>query len=130
MTGTSLFSVGSLSPCGPLSLGTRLGRAGSWDLKDPKLEHHGRVFLPTHLGLALAGTLPSPPRQGGFAKPRRRETSFETFSRSSQSRFRSPTSAPGRQKRQREEEKEWVSSLFIFQAILKPPEGTRTQGRI
>lgn len=28
---------------------------------------------------------------------------------------------------QSEEEKEWVSSLFIFQAILKHPEGTHTQ---
>ena len=27
---------------------------------------------------------------------------------------------------QSEEEKEWVSSLFIFQAILKHPEGTPT----
>lgn len=73
VTGTSLFPW-LLVPCRTLFLGNwRLGGgAMSWDPKDSKPEH-SRLLFPAHApGPGTQGK--KPPRQGGFAKPRKRET--------------------------------------------------------
>ena len=71
------------------------------------------------------------PRQGvGCQTQKERDLLGNAFYILQLEALRPHTSAPGREERQREEEEEWVSGVFIFQAILNPPEGTHTQGRI